>query len=396
MISVNDALKKVLDTCRSFGIEEVGILEANGRILASGVVADRDFPAFDRVTMDGIAVNSLVFRQGVRSFYIGAVQAAGTPQKTLGQENHCIEVMTGAMLPLHADAVIPYEDLVIENGNARVKTDSVKTRQNVHLQGSDCCRGDILIAEGAEITPTVSAILASVGLQRVGVKRLPKIAVCSTGDELVEIDQTPASHQIRQSNVYMLLSALLKEGIRGDKYYLPDSPQQMLAIMESLIRQYDAILLSGAVSKGKYDFLPGVLQHLGVTPIVHGVAQKPGKPFLFGQCQKQTVLFGFPGNPVSTWVCYQIYFRAWLSQCMGQSQRMRKVILGSEVTFKSPLTRHLLVRLKNVRGMATAIPVDTSTSGDMVSLIQGEALISLPPSKERFQKGEEYQAILFS
>ncbi|CAM3837749.1 molybdopterin molybdotransferase MoeA [Mucilaginibacter galii] len=395
MISVTEALQIITAQTKPLPTEEVDLLQSTGRILAQPITADRDFPPFDRATMDGVAIGSRAFGQDVRQFRITDMQPAGHPQKQLTNRGNCIEIMTGAMLPIGADVVIRYEDLTITNGIAYVNLNEVTPYQNVHLQGSDKKAGELLVEAGVKITPAIVAIMASVGMATVPVYRLPKVVVCSTGDELVPVTQQPLPHQIRQSNSYMLLAGLQQECIIADKYHLPDEPEAMAEQMAKMVEEYDVLLFSGAVSKGKFDFLPQVLQQLGMQTLFHSIAQKPGKPLLFGKFNDGALVFGFPGNPVSTWVCYQLYFKAWLYRSLNIKLPLQQAALSKDIKFKPPLTHHVLVRLTNHNGQLIATPVDTSTSGDMVNLMQAEGFISLPTDQEHFAEGSVFDVQLF-
>ena len=396
MISVTEALAIIGQHTRDFGIEEVSLLSSAGRVLAAAVTADRDFPPFHRVTMDGVAINSRSFAAGIREFKIEQVQPAGHPQLTLQDAYNCLEVMTGAVLPAGTDAVIPYEECTLENGTATVLSADVNENQHVHLKGTDCRSGAVIINPGQRITPATIGILASVGKDRVPVKCLPRIAVCATGDELIPVTETPLPHQLRRSNSYMLAAALQEEGITTDQYYLPDDREQMTEQLRSVLQQYDAVLFSGAVSKGKYDFLPEVLAGLNMKTLFHRVAQKPGKPFLFGETEHKTLIFGFPGNPVSSLVCYKVFFQSWLCQSIGYQQSVLSAALAVPVHFKPSLAYHLLVTLSFNDGMLRATPCPGANSGDMISLETADAILLLPPDKEHFEAGSIYPAVLLS
>ena len=395
MIPVAQALQIISSQAKPFSTEEVPLLQSTGRILAQSVVADRDFPPFNRATMDGIAISSQAFEEGTRRFPVEDIQPAGHPQKELNNPGNCIEIMTGAMLPIGTDAVVRYEDIDIENGVATVNLDAVSPYQNVHLQGTDEKQGEVLANPGVRITPAIIAAMATVGLSTVKVCSLPRVAVCSTGDELVPVTQQPKPHQIRQSNSYMLLAALQQEGIAATNYHLPDDPQAMNRQMQAMLQQYDVLLFSGAVSKGKFDFLPQVLQQLGMQTLFHSIAQKPGKPLLFGTFDNGPVVFGFPGNPVSTWVCYQLYFKAWLYQSLGIPVQKVTAALGKTIVFKPMLTHHVLVNVVHEDGRTIAEPIDTSTSGDMVNLMRAEGFLSLPANEEVFAEGRQFDVQLF-
>lgn len=390
MISVSEALQLVRAQVRDYGTEEVDLLQSTGRILAQDIVADRAYPPFDRVTMDGIAINSKAFSAGKRSFKIEGVQAAGQPQQALIDIDHCLEVMTGAMLPSGTDLVIPYEQCEIKDGIATISIEEIHTLQNVHLEATDSKQGDILVKSGIKITATIVGLIAASGLSLVLVKRLPKVAVCATGDELVEVDEQPLPHQIRQSNSHMLVAALQAEGIQAQRYHLRDDPQVMLEELTTITNYYDVVLLSGAVSKGKFDHLPNVLNRLKMETIFHGITQRPGKPFLFGRLPNEVLIFGFPGNPASTFVCYQLYFRAWLYQSLGIALPVMKAFLSKPLNFKPTLTLHALVALSYEEGKLIAAPIETSTSGDMVSLALAPGILSLPADRQEFTTDEVF------
>ncbi|GEO09579.1 molybdopterin molybdotransferase MoeA [Segetibacter aerophilus] len=390
MISVQKALNLILEQQRGFGTEEVPLLQSAGRVLAEPVFADRDFPPYNRVMMDGIAINGEAFERGIRKFTIENIQAAGDPQKKLENNGNCLEVMTGAILPANTDVVVPYEQCEIAEGIAIVKAETVITMQNVHLQGTDSKRGELLLEKWERITPAMIGIMASVGLSQVKVLRLPKITICSTGDELVDVSEQPDAHQVRRSNVYMLAAALLSEGIHADTVHLPDDPTRMSSEIASLSNSNDVVLFSGAVSKGKFDYLPTVLQELGMQQAFHTVAQRPGKPFLFGTI-KNTLIFGFPGNPVSAFVCYHQFFKQWLHQCMRFNTTKQFAALATDVHFKPALSYHLLVTLLNNNGKIVATPITGSTSGDLVTLTKAEGIITLPPDRDYFKEGEVFE-----
>ena len=396
MISVVEALAHIQAHTRDFGIEMVGLLQAPGRILATDIVADRDFPPYDRVMMDGIALSSQAFEAGRRAFRIEQLQPAGDPQLQLQSDSACIEIMTGAVLPLGTDLVIPYEDCSIADGIATIQLDSIRIKQYVHLQGADCLSGDLLIGEGKRITPGMVGTMATVGMDKVAVRRLPRVAVCASGDELVDITDIPQAHQIRRSNSYMLAAALREEGIVADTYHLPDDGEVMKATLSGLLPQYEVLLFSGAVSKGRFDFLPVVLGELGMQTVFHRVAQKPGKPFLFGTFEQGPVVFGLPGNPASTMVCYRIFFQTWLHASLNYRGAGHTARLRQDIEFSPPLSYHLLVSLETVDGVLMATPGKGGNSGDMVGLQQADAILSLPPDKSIFRQGEAYPLTFLS
>jgi molybdopterin molybdotransferase len=391
MTTVHEALTHITAYATNFGKEEIPLLSAAEKVLADDVIADRDFPPYHRVTMDGIAINTKAFDAGKRDFYIENIQAAGTSLQVLKDDANCIEVMTGAVLPGGADAVIPYEECNITNGIATVQSPSIRQYQNVHLQGTDCKKETVLIPKNTVITPAHIGIMATVGWHRVMVYKNPVVAICSTGDELVDVTATPLPHQIRKSNVYMLAAALQQEGIAAQLHHLKDDKEAMQEQLATMLNEYDVLLLSGAVSKGKFDYLPEVLTSLGMQTVFHRVAQRPGKPFLFGAFANGKLVFGFPGNPVSTFVCYHIYFKTWLHTSLHRVTKNVTARLGKPISFQPKLSFHVLVTLEYQEGICYANPIIGANSGDMPSLINAGGIITLPAEKDTFEEGDIFE-----
>lgn len=396
MISLDEARKHVLGQVRDLGTERVPLLESSGRVLREEVMADRDFPPFDRVTMDGIAIAFSAYANGRKKFEIQDVAAAGAPQRTLSNENACIEVMTGAMMPLHADTVIRYEDLEIKDGMATVNVDAIRNQQNVHFKGSDRKKGSRLLLPGVRIGAPELGVMATVGMSEVLVSKLPRVLVVSSGDELVEVDEKPLPHQIRKSNVYSLIGLLDKWGIKPELVHLNDTFEVIKSKLSTLMEQFDIILMSGAVSKGKFDHLPKVLNELGVTTHFHKVRQRPGKPFWFGSTPA-IVVFAFPGNPVSTFMCANYYLQFFLSRSLGIVDEVAVYAkLDQEVVFKPELSYFLEVKLTySPHGELLAIPVKGNGSGDLANLVEADAFILLGESQTVFPKGSVHQVFRF-
>lgn len=400
MISVEEALKIVIENRLPVRAEEVSLIQSIDRILAEDIIADRDLPPYERVAMDGIAVN-LDFLDSINvgeSFDIEDTQFAGQPQKILRNNTNCMEVMTGAVMPINCDTVIRYEDLEIseENGKrvAQVNVVPKAVWLNVHRKGSDRKLGEILVSAGTKVCPAEIAVMAAVGKATVMVMKPAKVAVISTGDELVEVDQKPASHQIRLSNSYLLGAALKRIGIDANLFHLTDDIEILSQKIEQTLADHDVLILSGGVSEGKADFVPKVLQGLGVNKLFHKVSQKPGKPFWFGKTDTQKVVFALPGNPVSTAVCYYKYVQPFLSRV--NYQLSNKVVLGEDITFDAPLTYFVPVVVTfNREGVLIAKPVKNNGSGDFAMLTQSEGFIELPPHENEFVVGEIYKYINF-
>ena len=409
MISVKEALKTVLNSAQDFGVEEVPFLKSVGTILKEEVFADRDFPPFNRVSMDGIVIDYTSFKNGQRAFKIEGIQAAGSEQITLLNIKNCIEVMTGAVLPNNANTVIRYEDVTINNGIATITVDTINKGQNVHTKGKDGKSGALLIQKNTIISAAEIGVLATVGKSVVKIAKQPKVMIVSTGDELVGVAETPLTHQIRRSNVFTLVSLLKRLHIPSETAHIIDDKPILKSKIATYLKEYDVLLFSGAVSKGKYDFLPEVFEELGLEKRFHKVAQRPGKPFWFGyssasiicnkggnvNSNKKIIVFGFPGNPISTFVNCLAYFYPWYYKSVGIEVKEETAILAEDINFKPNLTYFLQVQLASEKGQLMAYPIKGNGSGDLASLVKTDAFIQLPSDKIKFKKGEFFPILKY-
>lgn len=395
MISVEEAKNIILNVTQNFGVEEIPFIKSVGRILKEDIVADRDFPPFNRVSMDGIAIDFNVFQNGQRAFKIEAIQPAGSPQIKLQNKENCLEVMTGAVLPNNTNVVIRYEDVVIKNGVASIQVNEVKELQNIHQKGKDRKSGDVLINKNKIISAAEIGVLATVGKSTIKVAKLPKVMIISTGDELVKVTANPLPHQIRRSNVFTLVSLLERLNISSETEHITDDKPILKQKIANYLIQFDVLLFSGAVSKGKFDFLPEVFTELGVEKLFHKVTQRPGKPFWFGQTENCKI-FAFPGNPNSTFVNCLAYFYPWYYKSVGVEVQEETAILKEDVTFKPNLTYFLQVQLSDKFGHLLATPIQGNGSGDLASLVNADAFIQLPKTeKSLFKQGENFPIIRY-
>ena len=408
MISVTQALQTVLNSSLDFGVEETPFLKSVGSILKEEIFADRDFPPFNRVSMDGIVINYTSFKNGQRAFKIEGIQSAGSVQMTLKDSKNCIEVMTGAVSPNNANTVVRYEDVTIENGIATINIEGIIEGQNIHTKGKDRKSGDLLIQKNTIISAAEIGVLATVGKSFVKVARQLKVMIVSTGDELVGVAENPLTHQIRRSNVFTLVSLLERLHISSETAHIKDDKPILKSKIATYLKEYDVLLFSGAVSKGKYDFLPEVFEELGVEKLFHKVAQRPGKPFWFGRemslikndfssnkHQNNTIVFGFPGNPISTFVNCLAYFYPWYYKSVGLKVKEETAILAEDIIFKPNLVYLLQVKLENKKGQLMAFPILGNGSGDLASLVHTDAFIQLPSDKSEFKKGAVYPIIKY-
>ena len=395
MISSEQALEIILQSTEDFGVEEIPFIDSLGRVLKEDILADRDFPPFNRVSMDGIAINFSSFQDNGRNFKIEGIQAAGTTQLTLKNNDNCFEVMTGAMLPKNTDTVIRYEDVTIDNDIVTIDIDTIIEGQNVHVKGKDRNKDDVLIRKNTVISSAEIGVLATVGKSIIKVGKQPKVIIISTGDELVDVVEIPLNHQIRKSNVHTLVALLKKLNIKTSIDHIQDNKEKLKERIAKHLNDYDVLLFSGAVSKGKFDFLPVVLEELGVQKLFHKVAQRPGKPFWYGK-KERTTIFAFPGNPVSTYIGCLKYFYPWYKNALQiPYDNFGKAVLGEDFIFKPELTYFLQVKIENKKGLLIALPIQGNGSGDLANLVEVDGFLELPSDKKKFKTGEAFPLILF-
>lgn len=392
MISVEEASQLINSQVRDYGTVRIALDETVGRVLAEDISADREFPPFDRVSMDGIAIAFVSFDNGRKDFPIERTIAAGEPIATLQDPTKCIEVMTGAVCPKGCDTVIRYEDLKIENGVASVMIDDIRNAQNVHPKGLDRTVGDVLIPSGKMINAADIAIMAMVGKHQVSVRKLPKVCILSNGDELVEVSETPLPHQIRRSNVHALANLLGEWHINADTRHLSDDRDTIQREVAELLEIYDVLLMSGGVSMGKFDHLPSVFDELGVEQIFHKIQQRPGKPFWFGKHTGGTLVFAFPGNPVSTFMCAIRYFIPWLQTMLHRRDApVMSAILNEDFDFRPQLQYFLPVKTVMQDGKLLGLPKPGHGSGDLANLTDADGFLELPIDRSEFKKGEAFR-----
>lgn len=397
MISVQEALSIISSHRQDFGTEDIHLDKSLGRVLREDFLADRDFPPYDRVTMDGIAIAHKSFEGGQREFPIKGIAAAGSPQQSLADATACMEVMTGAILPAGADTVIRYEDIEENGSTATIQLETMIWGQNVHNQGEDRAQGSVVVKAGKQISSAEIGVGATIGKHQVRVSRLPKTLIISTGDELVEIHETPLPHQIRRSNIHRLKSTLRIYGIEADSHHFEDDLEEIKTKLRQMIIDYDVILLSGGVSKGKFDYLPEALEAVGVEKLYHKIKQRPGKPMWFGKSPKDSYIFALPGNPVSSFLCMHRYFLPWLQQSLHLELRPApKAELAASINFKPDLTYFAQVKLEySSEGKVLAHPVEGNGSGDLANLVDADAFIQLPQGKDLYHKGEVYSLLFY-
>ena len=372
-------------------IESLPLTQCVGGTLRENVYAERDQPPYDRVTMDGVAIDSDALRRGVRRFHIQATQAAGAPAMKLARGDNAIEVMTGAVLPLGADCVVPVEQYAVADGALSLITAVTATPyHNVHRRGTDSRQGTLLLESGTLLRAPEVAVAASAGMARVRVSSQPAVMVISTGDELIEPGDPIADYQVRRSNAYAVAATLRKRGFAriGDDH-VPDDEDLLRDRLELHLTTHEVLILSGGVSMGKFDLVPKVLMQLGVEEVFHNIAQRPGKPMWFGIGPHGQAVFGLPGNPVSTLVCLIRYVIPAIAEAMGTRRTPpERLALAAPVTFQHALTYFLPVFIEHDEwGRPWAHPRPPNGSGDFLSLAGTDGFVELPPGPNTYAKG---------
>ncbi|WP_372653084.1 molybdopterin molybdotransferase MoeA [Halobacteriovorax sp.] len=382
--NIPDNLIKVID---------IELESANGLYLAEDIYATRNQPPFNRSMMDGIAISS---KNDSKSYRCESIARAGFEQLELKDSDCCIEVMTGAPVPSGCDCVIPYEEVHKVNDTFELKDKDypVAAHKFIHREGSDYKVGDLLLVKGVIINSTIISLLSSIGLSSVKVFELNSIAIVSTGDELIEPGEGLETHQIYRSNPYAIRSELLNFFPKSEikLFHLDDDEKEVLSGLANILENHKIVIISGGVSKGKYDYIPRSLKTLGVNELFHKVKQRPGKPLWFGSGSKGQIVFGLPGNPVSSLVNTRRHIIPLLEKFLNPKRSSNysvKALVDREIG--SSFTHFIPVSLSVVEGTIYAEPSTGNNSGDFSKLVFSKGLIEVPSDEGRIIKDKLYQ-----
>jgi len=397
MISVDEAQAAVLGRVPTLAMETVALGASLSRVLRAPIVSDRDLPPFNRSAMDGFAVRAAdAPGAGARLRVTGEIRAGAWPERAVGARE-AMRIMTGAPVPEGADAVIQVERTKMAEtarvGEPEVVLEAgVTAGQNIVPRGSEAKAGVVLVREGIRIGAAHLAVLASVGVIEPVVSQRPRVAVIVTGDEIVGPGTRPSAAQIRNANGPALLAAVHEAGgVASDFGIVSDDPAKTReAIARSLGGGYDAIVLSGGVSAGDFDFVEAALGELGVTLHVTAVRVKPGAPFVFGT-RGATLVFGLPGNPVSAQVTFELFVRPALLKMQGASAFLRpglEGILDGPLNNRSNRRNYLPVLVSRGEDGLHAQPIRTQGSGDTVAHSLANALAFLEPDRTSAAAGD--------
>jgi molybdopterin molybdotransferase len=362
-----------------------------GRTLRQDVHAERDNPPFDRVCMDGIAIDSAAFARGVRRYTIEASQPAGAPAVTLSDPANAVEVMTGAIMPRGTDCVIPLEEYELGAGIVSLKAEARGNRyRNVQRRGEDSQPGVPMLRCGVRLGGPEIGVAASAGLAALLVTRQPRLMVISTGDELIEPGEPIAEHQVRRSNAYAVVAELRARGLEQvGNDHVADNESALREHLTRHLAERDVVIVSGGISKGKFDLVPKVLKELAVEEVFHQVAQRPGSPMWFGAGESGQLVFGLPGNPVSTLICLVRYVVPAIAAIMASPPAPPQPIpLAAPAKFYRMLTYFVPVAVQyDARGEPSALPRPPNGPGDFLALAGTDGFIELPPRPEPFPEG---------
>lgn len=371
-----DLIKDLAQDCLIPQLEIIPFQQSHNRVLAENIHATYDQPPFDRVSMDGIALSFEILKNN-NILEIEGIQQAGQEAIRLIHATHCIEVMTGAPLPMGCDTVIPYEVLNLIDKTAMIQNPSdVKRGQNIHARASDYKKNSLLISRGTIINSGHLSIIASCGLKDVKVHTTPKIAIVSTGDELVEPGNLLLPHQIFRSNPYALNAILSDHNITNTTMgHLPDNQEKMIFELKNILNSNQIIVLTGGVSKGKFDFLPSVLADLGVKQIFHKVRHRPGMPLLFGVGPQNQLFFGLPGNPVSSVVNLRRYVIPVIKESFKPTMYVK---IAEELRLKKDMTFFIPAKLEfSNDAIVLAHSILVNGSGDFFSLRDSDGFLEI-------------------
>ena len=387
-------IEKVASHNRPRATQGVPVWDALGRVLAQELRADRQYPPFDRSTRDGYAVQSAGARAGATLRCAGEIKAGDTVTQPLAAGT-CVQIMTGAAAPAGADAVVMIEHTQRDGDSVRFERDAA-AGQNIVRRGSEATAGQTLLASGTRLGYVELGLAAQVGAIDLACVRKPRVAILSTGDEVVLADQTPGPFQIRNSNSVSLSAQVRLAG--GEPVVLGNAADTMEDLRAKILLglREDALVLSGGVSMGKYDLVETVLKELGAEFFFDAVAIRPGKPAVFGKCGESFV-FGLPGNPVSTIVTFELFAVPAIDLLAGAAPRplaLLEATLSEAMTEKPGLTHFLPARVDWPRGKAEVRPLRWQGSGDIAALAQANCFLVVPSDRDTLPRGEAVSVMM--
>ena len=372
----------------------VSVWDALGLVLAQEIKTDREYPPFDRSTRDGYAVRAKEATPGAKLKCVGEIKAGDTVREALAPGT-CVQIMTGAAVPAGADAVVMIEHTQREEDVVRFER-AAQAGQNIVPRGSEAAAGQTILTTGMRLGYAELALAAQVGAVELQCAKRPRVAILSTGDEVVLVDETPGEFQIRNSNSVSLAAQVRIAG--GEAVVLGNAADRVEDLGEKIERglKEDALVLSGGVSMGKYDLVETVYKAMGAEFFFDAVAIRPGKPAVFGMCQGKPV-FGLPGNPVSTMVTFELFVAPAIDLLSGAKARALPLVearLGEAMKEKPGLAHFLPARVEWSGGAPVVKALKWQGSGDIAALAKANCFLVVPADKEKIEAGESVSVLL--
>lgn len=396
MISVDEALRIVFDQVRPIGVEAVQLERARGRILAEDVCADINLPPFDRARMDGYALCAADAASAPTTLRVIGEVAAGKKFDGHVKRGEAVKIFTGAPIPDGADAVQKVEVTRLSGTSVEI-LESVTPGQFVTPRSSEVAAGERVAEAGTVIGAAEMAVLASFGYPAVKVARRPRVAVMSTGSELVEVSVRPSAAQIRNSNSYTIAAYAEGSGAAVDRLEtIEDTPEATRVALARAAERRDIVITSGGVSMGDYDLVKAALREIGATIFFDKVSIRPGKPTVFAR-RDSTFFFGLPGNPVSTSVTFNVFARPAIRLMQGDRSPLLRVVrarLSKPLKDSSSRRSYLPARLSITQGQAMVEPLKWGGSSDLVAFMRANALIVVPENVHEMPNGELSEVII--
>jgi molybdopterin molybdotransferase len=404
MISVEEALQSVLKNACAKAPVTVSLEQALGCVLAEDITSDLDSPPHDKSLVDGYAVLAADAQSTPVELIVGEEVMAGEIPSRPVTSGTATRIMTGAPIPAGADAIVMVEQTELVDGDAatvRLAKQPVQVGQHIMRRATSLQRGDVVLTRGARLRPIEIGLLAEVGRPQVSVFPSPNVAVLSTGNELVPVDECPAAGQIRNSNGPMLGALVQRAGGRHIDLGIGRDEQNSLAQLVGRGLEADVLVLSGGVSAGALDLVPGVLAERGVDQVFHKVDLKPGKPIWFGVLADPNgdkLVFGLPGNPVSSLVCFELFVRpAMVRLAGGCADRLPTQLarLTNDHRHRGDRPTYFPSRLRCVDGQSHVELLAWKGSADLRSLSSADCLAFFPKGERAYRAGDEIDVVLF-
>jgi molybdopterin molybdotransferase len=395
LVDADAAALLVLERTPVLRAERVPLIDCYGRVLAEDVVAPAPLPAFPSSAVDGFAVRAA---NGGKALRVAGESAAGRPSERDLEPGTAIRILTGGVLPAGADCVVMLEDVTLD-GDVVTVPGGLQPGQNFHAPGADLRAGERVLPAGSPLGPAEIGLAAALGLAELPVGRRPRVALMSTGDELVEVGERPGRGQIPDSNRWALLAALREAGAEVRLLGIgPDEPEALRRLVAGALAESDVLVTSGGVSVGTHDLVKPLLESLGDVHVGR-VKLKPGKPFTFATLPDGKLAFGLPGFPVSSLVTFEVFVRPALRKMQGHAQLNRPMLpvrLGYDARPTADRIEYQRVTLKRDGRDLVAVSTGSQSSSRLMSLAGAHALLRIPPGDQGISEGTIVEAMILS